>query len=208
MDHCALVNFVGWAADPDPSSSSLVANPFEWFTRTPPDWGTGALFAALGTVGALVTVFSLIGGAIPGTAGSAPIEAGLKRLEEREKQLDKLIKSTSPDPKVIEAIERATNHLRDDLRTDRWRQFSLGAFLYALLGAAFAAMLARDLLQAVVIGAGWTAFLGAIGLKSDFAKRKEAKDETSARLESMLGDSGPPPGFEELREEARIARAL
>jgi hypothetical protein len=108
-----------------------------------------------------VTVFGLIGGAVPGTAGFVRIEAGMKRVEEREKILDKLIKDPNRKPEEIQAVELATNNLRDDMRNDRWRQFTLAAFLYALLGAFFAALIVRDLLQALAIGAGWTALLGA-----------------------------------------------
>ena len=61
-----------------------VGNLFTWATgSTIPDWGRGGLYAALGLIGALVTVFTLIGGAVPGTAGFARIETGLKRVEER-----------------------------------------------------------------------------------------------------------------------------
>ncbi|HEY6723642.1 MAG TPA: hypothetical protein VI197_06395 [Polyangiaceae bacterium] len=74
-------------------------------------------------------------------------------------------------------------------------------------------MLARDLLQAIVIGAGWTAFLGAVGLKSEYARRKEKKDDVSNKLEALIGCNPPemPTPSSELRElknEARIARAL
>ncbi len=159
-------------------------------------------------VGALVTVFGLIGGAIPGTAGYARIEAGPKRVEELEETLQKLVNKSTPDHNTIKAVSEAADKLRDDLRTDRQRQFREAAFLYAILGAFFAAMLARDFLQALATGAGWTAYLGAIGLKKDYAARKEMKDKVSEKLETALGDSGPPPGFEDLHREARIARAV
>jgi hypothetical protein len=69
-----------------------IANLFTWATTSPREWDKGALYAGLGLVGALVTVFSLVGGAVPGTSGFVQIEAGLKRVEEREKILDKLIR--------------------------------------------------------------------------------------------------------------------
>ena len=189
-----------------------VANLFTWVKSTPPQWGTGALYAALGFVGALVTVFGLVGGAVPWTAGFARIEAGLKRIEKREKRLDKLIRAPDANAKVIKAIEKATNNLRDDLHSDLRRQFSIAASLYVILGAFFATLLARDLLQALLIGAGWTAYLGALGLKRDYAERKSIKDKTTEQLEAALpplkqdGESDDP--FEELRMDASISRAL
>lgn len=191
-----------------------VANLFKWATGTSPDWVRGALYAGLGLVGALVTVFSLIGGAIPGTAGFMRIEAGMKRVEEREKILDKLIKDPHRKPEEIKAVEIAANNLRDDIRVDRRRQFVLAAGLYALLGAFFAMLLAQDLLQALVIGAGWTASLGALGLKKDYAERKTIKDQTTEKLESAL--SRVKEGkidieekeLDELKIETQISKAL
>ncbi len=197
-----------------------VVNLFTWATGPSPDWGRGALYAFLGLIGALVTVFGLIGGAVPGTAGFARIEAGMKRVEGREKILDKLIKDSDRKAEEITAVEKATDNLRDDMRSDRWRQFTLAAVLYALLGAFFAALLARDLLQALVIGAGWTAYLGALGLKKDYAERKSMKDQTTEKFEDALSQikTGMVPQGEDwdklsadwdaLRMEAQVSKAL
>jgi len=204
--------------DASPASSITVANLFVWAKSSPIAWGTGGLYAALGIVGSMVTVFSLIGGAIPGTSGFAKIEADMKRVEEREKIIDKLIRAENKDPEVISAIEKATDNLRDDLRSDMRQQFALAATLYVVLGAFFAAALAQDLLQALVIGAGWTAYLGAFGLKRDYAERKSIKDKATEELEAALP---PPPapdpatGFAamtdpwgDVRMEARVSRSI
>lgn len=82
-----------FAQEPGSPTSVEAVNLFTWATSNPPNWGQGVLYTALGLVGALVTVFGLIGGVVPGTAGSARIEAGMKRVEEREKILDELIRS-------------------------------------------------------------------------------------------------------------------
>ena len=227
---CVLVTVVvvsltiGGTALAGDSTPIEVVNLFTWATGASVDWGTGALYAFLGLIGALVTVFSLIGGAIPGTSGSVRIEAGMKRVEEREKILDKLIEEPNKNPEVIKAVEIATNNLRDDMRDDRRRQFALAAALYALLGGFFAALLARDLLQALVIGSGWTACLGALGLKKDYAARKSMKDQTTEKLTEKFEDAlsrgqrGQVPeqadwdelraGWDELRMEAQVSRAL
>jgi hypothetical protein len=206
-----VVTSIALAQGPTPIE---VANLFSWATGKSPDWLRGAFYAGLGLIGALVTVFTLIGGAIPGTAGFMRIEAGMKRVEEREKMLDKLIKDPKKKPEEIKAVEIATNNLRDDMRDDRRRQFALAAGLYALLGAFFAALLARDLLQALVIGAGWTAYLGALGLKKDYAERKTMKDQTTEKLESTLSriKEGKidinEKDLDELKAEAQVSKAL
>jgi len=108
--------------------------------------------------------------------------------------------------------------LRDDLRSDMRQQFALAATLYVVLGAFFAAALAQDLLQALVIGAGWTAYLGAFGLKRDYAERKLIKDKATEELEAALP---PPPAqdpatgvaammdpWADVRMEARVSRSI
>lgn len=211
------------AQEPEPEEPALIelANLFTWARSTPPEWGKGALYAGLGLVGALVTVFGFIGGVVPGTAGHASIEAGLKRVEEREKIIDALMKDPVGNAAEIKAIEQATNNLRDDVNRDRRRQFTIAAILYAVLGAFFAVLLARDLLQALVIGAGWTAFLGALGLKKDYAERKAAKDqviesavsrnkelEGKVRKQKAWDDNWGLEDLGDLEAEARVARAL
>lgn len=108
---------------------------FTWATAETPNWALGGLLAGLGLVGGLVTVFTLIGGAIPGTAGQAKIDADSERLDLMSKKLEDIITSPKPDPAVIAAIENTVNNLRDDLRTERWKQFAVAGFLYAVLGA-------------------------------------------------------------------------
>jgi hypothetical protein len=224
-----VVNSVTLAGEPAPTPVTYsdrieVVNLFTWATGPSPKWGVGALYAFLGLIGALVTVFGLIGGAVPGTAGFVRIEAGMRRVEEREKILDKLIKDPKRNPEEIKAVEIAANNLRDDMRDDRRRQFTSAAALYALLGAFFAALLARDLIQALVIGAGWTACLGALGLKKDYAERKSMKDQTTEKLTEKLEDTiskvttGKAPeqadwdklssDWNDLRMEAQVSRAL
>ena len=189
-----------------------VARFFTWVTPEEADWTKGILFAILGLIGALVTVFSLIGGAIPGTAGFARIETGLRRVDEREKLLDKLLHEQPRNAEEIKAVEIATNNLRDDIRINRRNQFFIASGLYAILGAFFAMLLAQDLLQAVLIGAGWTAYLGAMGLKNDYAHRKSLKDKTTEKLEEALinirSGGSVDPLYDELSAEAQVSKAL
>jgi len=171
---------------PDTDQEIQVANLFTWATGAEPDWMVGGLYALLGLFGALITVFGLIGGAIPGTAGAARIEANMIRVQKREDRVQQLYEEENPDPDLLKELRIGSNQFRDDVEADRRRQFFSAALLYAILGAFFATMLAQDILQAIVIGAGWTAYLGALGLKRDYAERKEIKDKTSTELEAKL----------------------
>lgn len=173
-----IVSTQGACAEQSESESQNIeiSNVFSWATNGSPQWSTGIIYALLGMVGALVTIFGLIGGVIPGTAGQAKIEIDENRLERWHKKLDGVLESPSPDPDLISSIENATNNLRDDIRAERWRQFGVAACIYIILGAFFSALLAQDILQALVIGAGWTGFIGTLGLKTDYKERKSVKD--------------------------------
>ena len=197
---------------------------FHWFTEEKHDWAAGGLYAGLGLVGALITAFSVIGSVIPGTAGKARIDAEQNRLDGFYSRLSQLTDAQPPDTAAITALNETVDKLRDDLRKERWRQFWVGFVFYAILGAFFASALARDLVQAVVLGAGWTSFLGVFGLKSDYAERKSVKDqslrdaeEVMNRLEAdahLSAGSGGSPGtinvfdIPRLRDDIKTARGL
>lgn len=220
-----LVANIAFAQEPEPSVQEpepiKVENLFTWARTTPPDWRRGALFAGLGLIGALVTIFGLIGGAVPGTSGKAKIDADTERLNRLSQRLEELITASPPDAAAIAAVESTVNNLRDDLRTERWRQFAIATALYAILGGFFSALLAQDMLQALVIGAGWTGFIGTLGLKKDYAERKATKDtsleKTVSRvkgLEAKLKEKGITSealGFEPfdvLERDVRVAKRL
>jgi hypothetical protein len=163
-----------------------VADLFQWATESPPDWGEGLWFAGLGLVGALVILFTLVGGAVPGTAGAAQIDADQAVLRRLSQRLDQLVTANPPNAPAIDAVRATVNEHRDDLTKERWRQFAIAGILYALLGAFFASALAKDILQALVLGATWTGLIGSLGLKKDYEVRKEIKDETIQKLEAKV----------------------
>ena len=210
-----LVSTITLAQEPEPIKTT--ANLFSWF----PVWWKGALFAGLGLIGALVTIFGLIGGAVPGTAGQVKIDADTAQLYRWSKQLGELIGAPTRDAAAIAAVGKAVNDLRDDLRMERRHQFAIATVLYALLGAFFSAFLAQDMLQALVIGAGWTGLLGTLGLKKDYAERKAKKDENQnhllervKQLEVELKEKGVSSkdmdleAVDVLEEEVRIVQQL
>jgi len=188
------------------TSNITVAKLFPWATNGSIDWGQGGLFLGLGFIGALVTVFTLIGGAVPGTEGKVKIDQGEETLAIFTNQLTKLVQAEQKNPEAIKAVEQATNELRDDLNAEKWRQFGLGALIYLLLGAFFASMLAQNLIEALAIGAGWTGVIGTLGLKLDYKKRKEAKDDAIDKLLEKM--QAAEPIQEQIQQQVRIARVL
>jgi hypothetical protein len=161
----------------------------------------GVILGVSGAAGALVVLFFLVGGVVPGIAGRARIEAEQDRLDQISKRLDELVKAEKPNAKVITAIGGSVTSLRKSVRGERWALFAVAGFLYVLLGAFFALMLGHDPLQALAIGAGWTAIIGTLGLKTDFNERKAAKDEV---IDALAG--GAPPAS--IETDVRVAKAL
>jgi hypothetical protein len=184
-----------------------LAAPAPWLQTK--DYGTGALLAIGGLVGALITTFFLVGGPVPGIAGRARIDAQSTQLDELSKRLGGLVRAAAIDAAAIAAVEKTVNNLRDDLRAEiRW-QYAVASLLYAVLGAAIAALLARDLLQAVLIGAGWTGLLGSIGLKKDYETRKEMKDATLGEAASLISQANPPDAArDQVVQKIKVALAL
>jgi hypothetical protein len=164
---------------------------FHWYTADSPDWAAGALYAVLGVIGALFVGYSTLGGALPGSPVQARLDLDEQRLTDLQARINELAKASPVDSEAIEALTAATTELRRSVTTERYRQYSLGLLFYIVLGAFFASALARDLVQAVVIGAGWTGLVGTFGLKQDFAARKFVKDAALEDAQKLL-DSTPP----------------
>ena len=101
-----ITSHVTVAAFAEGSDQISVANLFSWLMTKPPDWGQGILLAILGLVGALVTIFGLIGGVVPGTAGQVKIEADGEKLDIMSEKLVELVKAPSPNATVIQAVEK------------------------------------------------------------------------------------------------------
>lgn len=201
---------IAFAQEPEPPvpSGIDIENLFTWLRNGAPNWVAGAAYTGLGLVGALVTLFFVVGGIIPGTRGAVRLAADYERLDIWLKKLDDFMRR-EPDPAVESAIERRGKQidvLRDDLARDRRSQFAIGAALYALLGAFFAAMLAQDILQALVIGAGWTGFAGALGLKKEQPERQsEREKELKTNTEAVLALEGK---LEQVKREMETAEEL
>lgn len=197
-----IVTVVAFAQEPEPpqpggKETNLFANPFTWATDGPPDWGRGALYAVLGLFGAVVTVYGVIGGFIP-TAAGEKLEADYKKLETKSKELAELRARALKDPgsvdaALITAFAEDEDRARDDLDRKRQRLFRNWAIAYVLLGMFFALLLAQDMLQALMLGAGWTSVIAALGLtrehkkdKAEGAKQAEVYMKHVSELEKRL----------------------
>jgi opacity protein-like surface antigen len=191
--------------------ADVTPEPLKWATGADIDWSKGSLLALFGLAGALFTVFTLVGGAVPGTAGQADLQAEQKKLAILVDQLEDAIKSPARKADDINAIGQAVGEARTALARERWRQFLLASSLYVLLGAFVAAVLAQDLLQAAAIGAGWTGIIGSLGLKRDYSARSETKDDALAALSEHLDGlekRAKEPTVEVSAEEIRPSEGL
>jgi hypothetical protein len=72
-----------------------------------------------------------------------------------------------------------------------------------ILGSFVALALAADWVQAIVIGAGWTSFLGTFGLKSDFQHRSDLKN---GAIDQLTTAAGSVPA--DLEKQIKVARAV
>jgi hypothetical protein len=170
-------------AEPEITKNPVITNTsiLFWAKEQPIDWFSGIALAITGLMGALVTIFFLVGGVVPGTAGQVEIDNDTLQLKEYKEKLKKLWDKEQLDEvdlKKANELNSIVNDFNTRLDKERRYQFSLAATLYAVLGAFIATILAHDILQAFVIGAGWTGYLGALGLKQDAEKRKSEKDKT------------------------------
>lgn len=167
---------------------------------------SGVAIAISALLGTLFTIFSSIGGVLPGTEGKAKLDAEQARLDAYYARFDEVMKGANHQH--LTALGNQIDRLRDDVRAERRSQFLWGAILYLVLGMAVALALATNWLQAVVIGAGWTAYVGTFGLKSDYAARKEVKDRTIKGLTETVDEAPDTELSEDQEIKVRMATSL
>jgi len=193
---CVVILLIGIAAADNTSGTSVGmptqitnADIFTWLFTNPPDFATGLIYLVLGLVGALVAVFGLVGGVVPKTAGQANLEEEMANLKIEEAKLSKLTGDCTnnecppPNPEIVKALGTVVNDLRVSVTQERRKQFAQAAGIYLILGAVFAAMLAVNMLQAIVIGFGWTGVIGVLGLNQDHDYRSSKKDDVIDKLQ-------------------------
>lgn len=161
------------------------------------NWGEGVGFAALGIVGALVTIYLFLGGFLPSMGGKAEYEATRLEIGDLAKRRDKQIalrelhtrgeagvaaerlqeadKLTDDLGAIIEAKEARAAKLRREL-------IAIGFPLYVVLGGVFAVLFASNALQAILVGFGWTAVADRIGLKRELDEKSLQREEEINKL--------------------------
>jgi hypothetical protein len=129
--------------------------------------------------------------------GKAEYEEGKLELEDLVKQRDKQLelresfaggKGTVTTGR-LRASEALTNSLdaaitqkEAALSQQRRRLVAIGMPIYLILGGAFAVLLASNVLQALLIGFGWTAAADRLGLNKELAARSAKRDEAIGEL--------------------------
>lgn len=154
------------------------------------DWFSGIALALTGFIGALVTIFFLIGGVVPNTAGQVEIDYQNEQLKFYEDKLKETVSVEPCDAAKAGQLVTIVDNLRNSLNSERWHQFTLAALIYVIIGAFFAAFLAQDILQVLVIGAGWTGYIGSLGLKQDADERGSRKNDVNDDLVKQTKDDG------------------
>jgi hypothetical protein len=181
--------------DADPTRIDV----FPWATSGGFDdnWVQGLGFALLGLIGALVTVYLFLGEFLPSMGGKAEYEEGKVELEELVKQRNAQLelregyaagkgKATDAQLRAAEtltgSLDTAISQKESSLTQERRRLVAIGMPIYLVLGGAFAVLFAANILQALLIGFGWTAIADRLGLNKELAVRSAKRDETIAKL--------------------------
>ncbi len=180
--------------------SGVAPELFAWYNPSQPDFGLAALYFVLGAAGALVTVYLFLGEFLPSMGGKGEyvkLQAQLEYFQDwRRRLLDAHWEGVKGKPglsqeevQLLMAIDRLSDDLdgickdlERQMSSERWRLFLLGFPLYVILGGLFAVAFARDVLQAVLIGFGWTAVAERFGMAREQAVRKEFRDQQIEEL--------------------------
>lgn len=163
------------------------------------NWAEGIGFAALGIIGALVTVYFLLGSFLPSMGGKAEYDETRVELEDligrRDAQLairERFARGEMPalPPAQLAEADRLTAELtaavdkKADLLEKQRRGLQLVGFpLYVVLGAAFAVLFATNALQALLIGFGWTAIADRVGLGKELDVKATRREVQIAKLQ-------------------------
>ncbi len=170
---------------------------FAWY---PDNWGQGLLYFVLGLAGALVTVYLFLGEMLPSMGGQVEYERirlALERYVERREEMLKLRNDAVQGRAEREYDLVALNELSDDLhemaellekrlRSERWRLFALGFPIYLVLGGFFAAGLATNFMEAIIIGFGWTLIADRLGMERQNAQLQVIREKRVNELQNTI----------------------
>jgi hypothetical protein len=177
-----------------------VGDLFSWFTQDPPNYRDGLLFLVLGALGALATMYTAVGGVMPGTAGKEELDRRQRDLEVArqlangyQQQVEALNKQAALTQADLDRLNRYREDLKEaqnrgdklesKLSREKWTQFGIACVFYLPLGGGFAAALAQDLVQALIIGAGWPTLWGSYRLTNQVTRLNQEIAGTKRDLE-------------------------
>lgn len=110
-----------------------------------------------------------------------------EQIDEWTKDLNELIKSQKPENEgLIKATGDQIDRLRDDMTRERWKLFLVGSILYIVIGIAIALLLAQNVLDALIIGAGWASIIGSLGLRQNYTESSSVKNATIDEAMAMI----------------------
>lgn len=177
----------------------------------------GLVLFLLGTVGALIAVYSTLGDFLP-SMGRGAYDLQKAEVDEQRRARDEVLRQRKAYADRGEAPPPDLAELSDDyialvaqgdqsLGRLRWRLIGMAVPLYVLLGGFVAAAIATSLTLALAVGFGWTAVLDRIGLGRELAKttpqRAEAVEQLQRETSSARAESDAV-----VDENARLATDL
>jgi hypothetical protein len=178
-----------------PTSSIDVSQAFTWVSFDGGfhgDWARGLAYFLLGFVGAAVTLYFFAGGLLP-SMGRGQLTVLETERAQWERRRDRKLDAVEKTPSGAEGTKQKWLYERSaaqvtalDARIDRERGalLKVGVPLYLFLGGFFAAMFATNLIQAALIGFGWTAVVERFGLKREQETRKDSRDDLIDTLQT------------------------
>lgn len=177
-----------YAMSPEPTENEVGSiKLFVWADGNSPNYLQGFLFGLMGIVGALTSIFSFIGKTVPGTGGRLHIEKEELRLARMNEKFEKFnTAQPTVDAEYLKEIRLHIDSATKRLNRNKTSQFMLSSVLFIVLGCFFSLMIAQDLLQALIIGAGWTGILGSFGLKQDYKERNTLKNNVLEAAENTM----------------------
>lgn len=185
----------------DPSESAF----FAWISFENgfhADWAVGLVYAAVGIIGALVFVYFAFDEALPGMGGLTrlnDLETELGELERKRAGIaetrQRLLAESPVDNERLVGLDALTksydSRVQEKLaaitRVRRMR-LAAGIPLYIILGGVVASAFATNLLQALLIGFGWTGVVQAVGLRQRTAEVKNASAKEVEEVASAYNE--------------------
>ena len=136
-----------------------------------------------------------MGGAAQIDALSVELDAAKRNRDSSLNRRQTLLNGAGADPGTIAGEEHLTADyqaqiadLGRQISVERRRGLSLGIPIYVLLGGAFAAAVATNLVQALLIGFGWTAIANRFGLAKDQQQRTQIRQTEAQQVQATIDD--------------------